>query len=191
MRQKAVWFPAVAPKHLESQRDHIRLHLGSDSDLEGFLSQGNEALNFYWAIRAINRKSRRPKQHNEQLSKVARHANALAKALESLDSDPWHLLDQRRTRLARDWSLPDGAQLREIAADAKSCRMPIRRGAPINGALILLTRDIASAYEAATGRRATWYANGPFHQILLTVFDVAGIKSHHLSPIYRRALRSR
>jgi|LauGreDrversion4_2_1035121.scaffolds.fasta_scaffold263806_2 hypothetical protein len=189
MRKKAVWIPAVATKRLESQTENLRLYLGKDADLDTFIAQGNEAIHLYEALTQIQAKSRRPTQHNDQLARVARHATALANALDGLNSDPWHLLDERRTRRKRTSNLPNGFELRTLAEDAKLCRMPIRRGAPINGALILLTRDIAAAYETATGRRATTYVYGPFHQALLTVFDLAGIKVRNLAPIYRRALQ--
>ena len=189
MRKKAVWITAVAPNRLKSQRNELKTLLGKNADLDRFIAEANEAIQFYQTLRRIRRAAPRPNELNAQLARVARHAVALSKALEELDSDLGYRLNERRTRQQRTDSLPSVKALSTLADDATSCRIPVRRGAPINGDLILLTRAIADAYESTTGRRATNYENGPFHQTLLLVFEWASVEASNLAPLYRRALQ--
>ena len=187
MTKNVMWISVDAPKRLESSVDSLKLCLGKEADVATFIAQGNEALHFYETVRKVKRISEPAAASNAQLARVARCAQALASALDGLAPDPASVLGAQRSRRPYRELMTESQAFRDLADDASACRMLIRRGAPKNSALISLTRDIAAAYEAATGRRASNYEDGPFHRVLLTVFDIAGIDAGNLGPIYRRA----
>lgn len=187
MKEKAVWMPVEVPNRLESRLESLRQSLGKEADVATFIARGNKALHFYEALTKLKRISEPAAAYNAQLARVARCAQALASAIEELAAAPESILMAQQHRRPRHLSISKIQAFRDLADDASACQIPTREGAPKNNALILLTRDIAAAYEAACGRRASNYENGPFHRVLLTVFEIAGIDAENLGPIYRRA----
>jgi hypothetical protein len=186
MKKVAIWAEDVPQKVLgKRQVAALKAQLGSSSD--AFIQGANEALMTYSVMLHLNRTSLTASKLNEQLTAISRHADGLAEALDTLEPDLTDLLDVQRLRNIHWTPLPDTELLRELAVDAKACTMPVRRGARPNGALTVLTRDLAAIYTAATGNRPTNYEDGPFHRVLLIVFEAAAIRATDLAPLLKRA----
>jgi hypothetical protein len=186
MKKAAIWAEDLPQKALgERQLTELKAELGESAD--AFIQGTNEALKTYSVMIHLRHTSLTVSQLNAQLATISRHAAGLAEALDTLEPDLTDLLDLQRLRNIHWTPLPDTELLRELAADAKACTMPVRRGARPNGALTVLIRDLSAIYTAATGNRPTNYEDGPFHRVLLIVFEAAAISAMDLAPLLKRA----
>jgi hypothetical protein len=183
---KATWVSDVRGHALRQQHlTDLQEQLGSSAD--AFIRGANAALELYSVSLSEQRKSSTVKQQNAQLATVERYALGLSKALKALDSDASWLLEVKRYGADTAHTPIDPVALRQLAANAKDCRIPVRRGARTNFALTNLVRRIALVYQEATGRRATNHQHGAFHRALLVVLRSANAETADLAPLLERA----
>ena len=186
MPLKATWVSDVQGHSLR-QRHLTDLHEQLGSSAEAFIRGANVALELYSVSLSEQRKSSTVKQQNAQLAAVERYALGLSKALKALDSNVGFVLEERRYRPATKHTPINPEALCQLAANAKECRMPTRRGTRTNFALANLVRRIALVYQEATGRRATNHQHGAFHKALLVVLRSAHAETTDLAPLLTRA----
>ena len=175
------------PPQFLSQRHRTELQEQLGQSTDAFIRGADDAIELYNIALRAQRKAPTVKKQNAQLTTIARYASGLSKALNTLDSDSWHLLEAKRHHPDTAHAPIDAEDIRRLAVNANECKMPVRRGARGNFALTNLVHRIALVYQEATGLRATKHEHGTFHKALLVVLRSANAETEELAPLFKRA----
>jgi hypothetical protein len=165
------WAPRIELS--KRQRDTLRNELGAAA--ERYIEGAQDALRWYAIAKACQHEGESTVKIRGRLLRVARAAHALGVALEALGphaAEALYIAEARQPRLA---ARPTLAQLRGLHSAATEAAPVPAIGAPAQGAMRLLLRELARHYRAATGRQPGKSDGGPFDRALRPVLSAARI----------------